>query len=81
MHDPVVYSPLIPPLLVDLLGKMLHRNPRERIQMREIKRHAWTTNCGHYPLLSTEENCKDQEELNVEAKKPAWKYVKKVMNV
>ncbi|KAI9296814.1 kinase-like protein [Neoconidiobolus thromboides FSU 785] len=45
--------------LVDLLKKLLDKNPDTRITMEEIRVHPWLTNNGLEPLISLEENVKN----------------------
>ncbi|CAG8514917.1 11658_t:CDS:2 [Dentiscutata heterogama] len=41
------------PDVVDLLHKVLEKNPEERIIMAELRKHPWVTNRGSDPLIST----------------------------
>ncbi|GJQ85942.1 hypothetical protein Trydic_g21790 [Trypoxylus dichotomus] len=50
-------TPAISRELKDLIGKMLVKDPDERINLAEIKEHAWVTTNGRYPLPTEEENC------------------------
>ncbi|KAH6897007.1 kinase-like domain-containing protein [Thelonectria olida] len=45
------------PDFVDLIGKILDKNPETRITMDRIREHPWVTCNGKDPLLSTEDNC------------------------
>ncbi|KXJ94220.1 kinase-like domain-containing protein [Microdochium bolleyi] len=45
------------PIFVDLLSRILDKNPETRISMPELRNHPWVTGEGSDPLLSTEENC------------------------
>ncbi|KAF0434650.1 Pkinase-domain-containing protein [Gigaspora margarita] len=45
--------------LVDLLHKVLEKDPEKRIIMAELREHPWVTNRGSDPLISTEENCSE----------------------
>ncbi|KAK4067664.1 hypothetical protein Trihar35433_6224 [Trichoderma harzianum] len=45
------------PSFVDLMGRLLDKNPETRITMPELREHPWVTKEGTDPLLSTEENC------------------------
>ncbi|KAH6624315.1 kinase-like domain-containing protein [Chaetomium sp. MPI-SDFR-AT-0129] len=47
------------PDFVDLMGKMLEKDPEKRIEMADLREHPWVTKQGTDPLLSTEENCCD----------------------
>lgn len=42
--------------LIDLLQRILDKNPRTRITMVELREHPWVTCNGEDPLLSREEN-------------------------
>ncbi|ERS97755.1 calcium/calmodulin-dependent protein kinase kinase [Sporothrix schenckii 1099-18] len=42
---------------VDLMGKILEKDPSKRITMAQLREHPWVTLNGDDPLLSTEENC------------------------
>ncbi|XP_076337209.1 calcium/calmodulin-dependent protein kinase kinase 1 isoform X2 [Tachypleus tridentatus] len=50
-------NPNISDELKDLLKRMLHKDPVERITLPVIKVHQWVTKFGTFPLLSEEENC------------------------
>ncbi|KAH8737721.1 kinase-like domain-containing protein [Ilyonectria robusta] len=45
------------PDFVDLIRKLLDKNPETRITMKEIRNHAWVTCNGTDPLLCAEDNC------------------------
>lgn len=45
------------PALVDLMGKILEKDPAKRITMAELREHPWVTLNGGDPLLGKEENC------------------------
>ncbi|KAL1912228.1 hypothetical protein Sste5344_002061 [Sporothrix stenoceras] len=45
------------PAFVDLMGKILEKDPAKRITMAELREHPWVTLKGEDPLLSKEENC------------------------
>ncbi|KAI0841701.1 Pkinase-domain-containing protein [Hypoxylon sp. FL0890] len=47
------------PNFVDLITKILDKNPETRLSLREIRNHPWVTKGGTDPLLSEEENCSD----------------------
>lgn len=81
MHDAIVYKVGISAELLDLLQKMLHRDPEERITILQIKEHPWTTTLGSQIMISTNENCVDSIEAYSEstrAHKPVMKFVSKV---
>ncbi|KAI5465795.1 kinase-like domain-containing protein [Mariannaea sp. PMI_226] len=42
---------------VDLMQKILDKNPETRITMDQLRNHSWVTCKGTDPLLCTEENC------------------------
>lgn len=45
------------PKLLDLLQKMLTKDPSQRITMEQMRVHPWVTNDGSDPLISVDENC------------------------
>ena len=45
------------PELIDLIQKMLVKDPRDRIKLEDIKVHTWVTGYGIYPMLKQESNC------------------------
>jgi len=47
------------PGFLDLMTKLLEKNPNKRIKMPELREHLWVTKNGKDPLLSAEENCAD----------------------
>ncbi|KAK4135403.1 kinase-like protein [Trichocladium antarcticum] len=52
------------PDFVDLMRKLLEKDPEKRITMAELREHSWVTKGGTDPLLSAEENCSDPVEPN-----------------
>jgi len=48
--NPSAISPRTHPTLVDLLHRMLDKNPHTRISLDEMKEHAWITNDGREPM-------------------------------
>ncbi|EJT74391.1 CAMKK/META protein kinase [Gaeumannomyces tritici R3-111a-1] len=42
---------------VDLMGRIMDKDPARRITMAELREHPWVTKKGCDPLLSAEENC------------------------
>ncbi|OTA95136.1 hypothetical protein M434DRAFT_20417 [Hypoxylon sp. CO27-5] len=44
---------------VDLITRILDKNPETRLSLREIRNHPWVTKEDTDPLLSEEENCSD----------------------
>ncbi|CAG8572999.1 3779_t:CDS:10 [Cetraspora pellucida] len=47
------------PELVDLLHKVLEKDPEKRIIMSKLREHPWVSNHGKDPLVSTGENCSE----------------------
>ncbi|KAK4190414.1 putative calcium/calmodulin-dependent protein kinase [Podospora australis] len=47
------------PKFVDVMRKLLEKDPAKRITMAELRDHPWVTKDGKDPLLSAEENCSD----------------------
>ncbi|CAG8795369.1 6281_t:CDS:10, partial [Cetraspora pellucida] len=47
------------PDLVDLLHKVLEKDPEKRIIMAKLREHPWVNNHGKDPLISTGENCSE----------------------
>ncbi|PHH86534.1 hypothetical protein CDD83_10096 [Cordyceps sp. RAO-2017] len=45
------------PNFLDLMDRILDKDPDRRITMAELRDHAWVTKDGKDPLLSAEENC------------------------
>jgi len=45
------------PELIDLLEKMLVKDPHDRIKLQDIKIHPWVTGYGIYPMMKQESNC------------------------
>lgn len=58
-----MFSVIIPdatnPKLVDVLQRLLEKDPNKRITMRELRDHPWVTADGEDPLMSEEENTAD----------------------
>ncbi|KAJ0343155.1 hypothetical protein COL922a_000483 [Colletotrichum nupharicola] len=54
-------SPRLPededPDFVDLMNRILEKDPKKRIPMAELREHAWVTKGGTDLLLSKEDNC------------------------
>ncbi|KAF7907197.1 uncharacterized protein EAF01_004784 [Botrytis porri] len=55
-NDELDYEPSTDPQFVDLMKRVLEKDPRKRITMDEIREHSWVTNNGTDPLLPKEEN-------------------------
>ncbi|XP_033126800.1 calcium/calmodulin-dependent protein kinase kinase 2-like [Anneissia japonica] len=49
--------PAISQELMDLIERMLEKDPEKRITLPEIKEHEWVTVNGEEPMLSEVENC------------------------
>ncbi|KAG5937038.1 hypothetical protein E4U53_000096 [Claviceps sorghi] len=47
---------------VDLMSRILEKNPEKRITMPELREHPWVTRGGADPLLSREDNCENMIE-------------------
>ncbi|TKW57522.1 Calcium/calmodulin-dependent protein kinase kinase 2 [Colletotrichum tanaceti] len=45
------------PDFVDLMKRILEKDPQKRIQMSGLRKHPWVTKKGIDPLLSKEDNC------------------------
>ncbi|KAF7550028.1 hypothetical protein G7046_g8150 [Stylonectria norvegica] len=50
------------PDFVDLMHKILEKDPDKRIKMEQLREHPWVTKQGTDPLLSSEENCANMVE-------------------
>ncbi|ESZ95013.1 BcCMK3, calcium/calmodulin-dependent protein kinase [Sclerotinia borealis F-4128] len=55
-NDEIEYEPDLDPEFVDLMKRLLEKNPKNRITMDEIREHPWVTNNGTDILLSKDEN-------------------------
>ncbi|KAK1773603.1 kinase-like domain-containing protein [Copromyces sp. CBS 386.78] len=51
------------PEFLDLMHKILEKDPAKRITMNELREHPWVTKNGQDPLLSEEENCSEPIEV------------------
>ncbi|KAK3401153.1 kinase-like domain-containing protein [Sordaria brevicollis] len=51
------------PEFLDLMHKILEKDPAKRITMHELREHPWVTKNGEDPLLSEEENCSEPIEV------------------
>ena len=81
LNDKISINDKLSPELTNLLTRMLDRNPKERITISKIKVHSWTTSNNREPMMSTEDNCMDEEvtELDVEnGLQPVRNFVTKV---
>ncbi|KAI7860789.1 kinase-like domain-containing protein [Circinella umbellata] len=69
-NDSIEYKGDLDSDLLDLLQRLLEKNPEERITMPEIRVHPWVTKHGEDPMISEEENCQmvvtevTEEEIN-----------------
>ncbi|KAK4196698.1 putative calcium/calmodulin-dependent protein kinase [Triangularia verruculosa] len=56
-------TPFIPEgedaLFVDLMNRLMEKDPAKRISMEELREHPWVTKSNLDPLLLAEENCSD----------------------
>ncbi|KAL7751587.1 hypothetical protein RI367_003051 [Sorochytrium milnesiophthora] len=81
--DPL-YSSALSPECVDLLRRMLDKNPATRITVQAIKEHPWVTCQGAEPMLSTEDNCGVWEDLTQadidNALQPATSFFARLLN-
>jgi serine/threonine protein kinase len=57
IHEEANISEHLSDDLADLLQKMLKKNPEDRITLKEIREHPWTTENGINPMISEDENC------------------------
>ncbi|KAG0648518.1 kinase C [Hyphodiscus hymeniophilus] len=53
------FEPNSEPEFVDLMRKLLDKDPKTRITMAAVREHPWVTKNGTDPLLSAEENTAD----------------------
>ncbi|KAK4227918.1 kinase-like domain-containing protein [Podospora fimiseda] len=51
------------PEFIDLMNRLLEKDPEQRITMADLREHPWVTRGGEDPLLSAEENCSDPVDL------------------
>jgi len=56
------------PNLVDILQRLLEKDPSKRISMNAIREHPWVTRCGIEPLPSMDENTTNLVGSSVEGK-------------
>ena len=59
--DEPKYPPDCDSQLLHLFTRLLDKNPDTRITIEELRVHNWVTNNGQQPLISFEENCREQE--------------------
>ncbi|KAL0491209.1 calmodulin dependent protein kinase kinase [Acrasis kona] len=50
LYEKPVYPPYTDPLVVDLLDRLLCKNPEDRITLQQLKQHPWITNNGSSPM-------------------------------
>ncbi|KAI9779276.1 MAG: hypothetical protein M1816_003639 [Peltula sp. TS41687] len=55
-NDDVKYEPDTDPALVELMKRILEKDPTRRIKMTELREHPWVTSNGTDPLISVEMN-------------------------
>ncbi|XP_058117519.1 serine/threonine-protein kinase PAK 5 [Anopheles ziemanni] len=69
-NDPLEYpaTSTISEELRDLIGRMLDKDPQQRITLPQIKEHPWLTKLGTIQLPTEEENCRlvqiNDEDMN-----------------
>ncbi|KAL2916047.1 hypothetical protein HK105_204471 [Polyrhizophydium stewartii] len=83
VNESFAVSDTLSDTLKDLLYRMMEKNPKNRIQLPQIKVHAWVTNNGKEPMMSTDENCVFEdvtEEEVAQAFRPAMMFVNKIMS-
>jgi len=51
-------EPDVNPQAIDLISRLLAKQPKERITVLETKKHPWVTEGGLYVLPATEDHCK-----------------------
>ncbi|KAI8071786.1 kinase-like domain-containing protein [Gongronella butleri] len=56
-NDAVPFAPGLDKDLLDVLHRLLDKDPNTRITMHELREHPWVTQHGADPLISEEENC------------------------
>ncbi|KEZ41532.1 hypothetical protein SAPIO_CDS7692 [Scedosporium apiospermum] len=61
-NDEPEFPPDEDPDFLDLMHRLLEKDPEKRIQIPELRVHPWVTNYGNAMLLSVEENCADPVE-------------------
>jgi serine/threonine protein kinase len=81
INDRVIFDQSLSTDAIDLMNRMLEKNPDERIVLDEIREHAWVTKSGAEPMMSTAENCalvQVTEEEVENSFKPALLFLNKV---
>ncbi|XP_066921159.1 calcium/calmodulin-dependent protein kinase kinase 1-like [Clytia hemisphaerica] len=68
--EPLVFpeSPIVNPQAKDLISRMLAKDPKERINVLEMKEHHWVTDGGRVTLAATEDHCSVIEVTDEEVK-------------
>ncbi|KAI9826852.1 MAG: hypothetical protein M1832_005791 [Thelocarpon impressellum] len=66
-NDSLTFEEETEPEFVDVLMKLLEKDPQKRIKMAELRAHPWVTKHGTDPLLSAEENTAELVEPPTEA--------------
>ncbi|KAB5570527.1 CAMKK/META protein kinase [Coniochaeta sp. 2T2.1] len=51
------------PDFVDLMSRILEKDPDKRITMPELREHPWVTREGEDPMMSAEENCAEPVDM------------------
>jgi serine/threonine protein kinase len=77
------YSSNLSATLRDLLKMMLKKSPNDRITVKRIKKHAWVTQNGKSPMISSDKNCISEEVTEEDVKnafRPAGELVSKLVN-
>ncbi|KAK3357664.1 kinase-like domain-containing protein [Lasiosphaeria hispida] len=68
MYDAIkTETPKFPPdeneQFVDVMSRLMEKDPEQRITMAKLRGHPWVTRGGEDPLLSADENCTDPVDL------------------
>ncbi|KAK0645944.1 kinase-like domain-containing protein [Cercophora newfieldiana] len=57
------YPPYENERFLDLMSRLMEKDPEKRITMDQLREHPWVTRGGEDPLLSHDENCTDPLDL------------------
>jgi serine/threonine protein kinase len=68
------------PRLVDLLERMLTKEPEKRMKMEELRDHCWVTDDDRRPLIPHDENC-ERVEVTEEDVRDAVRRISSVVTV
>ncbi|CAG0901055.1 unnamed protein product [Darwinula stevensoni] len=71
-------APRVCDSLKDLIAKLLHKDPGERLTLPRVKEHEWVTRGGKNPLPSEEENCTNLVEVTEEEVKNSVRSIPKL---